>query len=93
MKRLDVTDLYDLYPNILVGTDYLAELFDEAIASDRGDDLYYVLMRYNLKTDTANKRWDNGDYSAYAVEIAAKSAELEEKHGKGDINENFKDKD
>ena len=29
MKRLGVTDIYDPYGNILVGCDYLAELFAE----------------------------------------------------------------
>lgn len=82
MKKLGVTDLYDPYSNILVGTDYLAELFDEAIQSGRGDDLYYVLMRYNLKISTANSRWEDGDYSDYAIEVAERAAELEREHGK-----------
>ena len=82
MEKLSVTDLYDPYSNILVGTDYLAELFDEAVDSGRGDDLYYVLMRYNLKTSTANSRWESGDYSDYAIEISERAAELEREHGK-----------
>lgn len=82
MEKLGVSDLYDPYSNILVGTDYLAELFDEAIESGRGDDLYYVLMRYNLKTSTANERWDAMDYSDYAIEVSERSAELEREHGK-----------
>lgn len=82
MKKLGVTDLYDPYSNILVGTDYLAELFDEAVQSGRGDDLYYVLMRYNLKASTANSMWEEGDYSDYAVEVSERAAELEREHGK-----------
>lgn len=82
MKELGVTDLYDPYSNILVGTDYLAELFEEAIDSGRGDDLYYVLMRYNLKTSTANSRWEEGDYSDYAIDVSERAAELEREHGK-----------
>lgn len=82
MEELGVTNLYDPYSNILVGTDYLAELFDEAIQSGRGDDLYYVLMRYNLKTSTANSRWESGDYSDYAIEVSERAAELEREHGK-----------
>lgn len=82
MKKLGVTNLYDPYSNILVGTDYLAELVDEAIQSGRGADFYYVLMRFNLKTSTANSRWDSGDYSDYAIEVSERAAELEREHGK-----------
>lgn len=82
MKKLGVTNLYDPYSNILVGTDYLAELFGEAIQSGRGDDLYYVLMRYNLKISTANRLWENGDYSDYAIKVSERAAELEREHGK-----------
>ena len=81
MEELGVTDLYDPYSNILVGTDYLAELFNEAIESGRGDDLYYVLMRYNLKISTANRLWEAGDYTDYAIGVAERSAELEREHG------------
>lgn len=82
MEELGVTDLYDPYSNILVGTDYLAELFDESIQSGRGDDIYYVLMRYNLKTSTANSLWDSGEYTDYAIEVSERAAELEREHGK-----------
>lgn len=82
MEKLGVTDLYDPYSNILVGTDYLAELFNEAIESGRGDDLYYVLMRYNLKTSTANSRWESGDYSDYAIKVSERASALEREHGK-----------
>ena len=48
MEKLGVTDLTDAYSNILVATDYLAQLFEE-----EGDDLYLVLMKYNMKHDRA----------------------------------------
>ena len=74
MKRLGVTDIFD--GNVLVGTDYLAELFAE------NDDLYWVLMAYNGGIDYANRMYKAEKYSRYAVSIANRSAELERLHGK-----------
>lgn len=82
MERLGVTDLYDSYSNILVGTDYLAELWREASKKGYGDDLYYVLMRYNMTADSANRLYESGIYSDYAISISERSAELEREHGK-----------
>lgn len=76
MERLDVTNIYDAYGNILLAADYLAE-----IAKENGD-LYYVLMRYNMKKSTADKLYEAGEYTDYAVEIAERAAELERLHGK-----------
>ena len=75
MERLGVTDLYDPYSNILVGVDYLAELAAE------DDDLYTVLMIYSGTADVV-KRGETGDWSDYAKEVVARSAELERLHGK-----------
>lgn len=82
MKRLGVTDLYDPYSNILVGTDYLAELWKETSKMGCGDDLYYVLMRYNMTADSANRLYENGNFSEYAISIAERSEELEREHSK-----------
>ena len=76
MDKLGVTDLYDPYSNILVGADYLAELFSQ------NEDIYLVLMKYNMSHKTARLRYVEGDYTDYAVEIAERSAELERLHGK-----------
>lgn len=76
MTRLGVTDLSDPYSNILVGTDYLAELFAEY------DDPYLVLMVYNMGDSKALSLYDNDTYSEYAVSICERSAELERIHGK-----------
>lgn len=75
MERLGVEDLLDPYDNILVGTDFLAELAREY------DDLYAVLMYYNAGYDGL-RAWRAGEYSDYAIEVAARSAELERTHGK-----------
>lgn len=75
MERLGVEDLMDPYDNILVGTDFLAELFWEH------EDPYAVLMYYNAGT-AGLRDWRAGKYSDYAVEVAARSAELEREHGK-----------
>lgn len=71
MKRLGVTDIYDVDSNMAVAADYLAELFAEY------EDPAVVLMIYN-----GDSRWDKGVVSDYAEAILELSAELEEKHGK-----------
>lgn len=75
MQRLGVEDLKDPYDNILVGTDYLRELFETY------GDIYAVLMFYNAGYPGLNA-YLIGNYSDYAVEVAARSAELERSHGK-----------
>lgn len=82
MEKLGITDIYDPYSNILVGTDFLAELFQIGIDKGYGDDIYYVLMRYSMKTTTANKLYLNEEYSDYAIGICDRAFELEREHGK-----------
>ena len=70
MERLGVTDLTDPYDNILVGVDYLAELFR------RYEDPAMVLMLYNGDS-RAWKFWETGEMSEYAARILDRAAELE----------------
>ena len=79
MERLGVTDIYDARSNILLAADYLAELRD---TTEYGYDVVYVLMRYNMATDTANKLYIQGAYTDYALEIVEESKRLERLHGK-----------
>ncbi|MCU6736843.1 transglycosylase SLT domain-containing protein [Diplocloster agilis] len=76
MERLGAADLTDPRQNILVGIDYLSQLFSE------NEDIYLILMKYNMCQDTAYQKWRAGDYSNYAVSVAARSSELEREHGK-----------
>lgn len=75
MQRLEVTDLADPYGNILVGVDYLTELFDKY------EDVGMVLLVYN-GSSMANDYWNTGELSSYAEKILTRSAELERIHGK-----------
>lgn len=75
MKELGVTDLMDEESNILVGCDYLSELFEEY------EDAALVLMIYHGEKN-AITNWEKGDISSYALRILSRSAELEEIHGK-----------
>lgn len=75
MKRLDVTDLFDERSNILVGADYLAELFEKY------EDAAVVLMIYHGEKD-AVKKAEQGDISDYASGILERTAELERIHEK-----------
>lgn len=75
MESLGVTDLFDPYSNILVGTDYFMELVTEY------DDLYTVLMVYNGTADAVEKA-EAGQYTDYATEIVARAEQLERMHGK-----------
>lgn len=72
MKNLGVTDIYDERGNILVGTDYLAELFK------KHKEVSLVLMVYNGDSQAL----EEGYISDYATEILKRSAELERLHGK-----------
>ncbi len=73
MERLGVTDLTDAYGNILVGCDFVAELFEKY------DDVYAVLMAYNEgEYHGAIERAEAGEYSKYAKKIVARWNELRE---------------
>lgn len=70
MKRLGVSDIFDLRGNILVGCDYLSELFEEY------DDVGTVLMVYHGERNAASKT----ELSNYATTILDRSADLESLH-------------
>lgn len=69
-KKLGVTDLYDPRGNILVGVDYLSQLFS----------IYHepelVLMIYNMGTDKALSRYKRGEITDYARDILDYSEKL-----------------
>ncbi len=67
MKRLGVTDLFDERSNILVGADYLSDLFEEY------DEVSTVLMVYNGDS----RAFEDGYFSDYAEDILKRSEELE----------------
>ena len=75
MKRLGVTDIYDAYGNILVGTDYLMEL------AEKYGDIGLVLDLYNGNSN-AHYNYENGIISEYAGKILTRSEQLERVHGK-----------
>lgn len=78
MKRLGVTDLYDTKQNMLVGADYLAELFE------RYEDVVYVLDAYNGGSEYAERNCKDGVVTEYAKTVIELSESLERKHGKID---------
>lgn len=73
MERLGVNDLFDPYDNILIGVDYLDELFH------RYQDPAAVLMFYNAGcSDSCGLgAWLNGEMSSYAKAVLERSEELE----------------
>lgn len=75
MERLGVTDLFDPYDNILVGVDYMAELFEKY------EDPGMALMVFNGDS-RAKDLQATGNLSEYAEWILTRSAELEREHGK-----------
>ena len=70
MEKLGVTDLYDPYSNILVGTDYLVDLIE------RYEELPMVLMTYNGSSDAA-ERMESGNFTEYATGIIERAEDLE----------------
>ena len=76
MDKLGVTDLYDGYSNILVGTDYLYEM-----CLEHGD-MATALVAYNEGSDKARELDKAGVISDYAQKILDLSEQLERLHGK-----------
>ena len=76
MKKLEVTDIYEPYGNVLVAADYLAELFEEYGEAD------VVLMFYNGNSRAEEYSKGIGEASDYVNEILDLSVELEREHGK-----------
>ena len=72
MKRLGVTDLYDVDSNIHVGADYLNELIYEY-----GDVGIALGLYHGEKKAVSNGK--KGIYSKYTQKILKKAAELEDK--------------
>ena len=75
MDKLGVTDLYDGYSNILVGTDYLVEL------CEKYHDIVTALMVYHGERN-AVERAEVGEISEYAKKILDLSEKLERLNGK-----------
>lgn len=75
MESLGVTDLYDPYSNILVGTDYLMDL------ADHYGDVSLALGIYNGNSK-AKELYKAGKMTSYAEKVLKRSEELERLHGK-----------
>jgi len=72
MEKLEVTDLFDPYSNILAGVDFLAELFHKY------QDLPTVLMCYNEgEYHGAPERAMEGSISEYAKKVMERASELQ----------------
>ena len=74
MERLGVTDIFDIRGNILVGVDYLSELFNKY------EDPAMVLMVYNGDSSAWIYWNSDGAISKYANKILKRSADLELLH-------------
>lgn len=69
MQRLGVTDLSDPYSNILVGVDYLSELFSQY------KDPKLVLMLYSGNHKTAIERYNRGETTPYVDKVLSRYRE------------------
>lgn len=70
MAKLGVTDIYDPYGNILVGVDYLSELFT------RYEDMGLVLMMYNMSHNKAFEIHKQGRLTKYAQSVLDRAETL-----------------
>ena len=76
MEKLGVPDIYDEYGNILVATDYIAELREDC------PDVAILLMVYNGDSKANDAMHGIADISVYATSVLERSAELERLRGK-----------
>ena len=75
MHKFGITDYWNLENNILLATDYLAELFKEY------EDVGIVLGVYHGESNAVS-RGKEGNLSNYVKKIIDKASELERIHGK-----------
>lgn len=75
MDRLGVADIFDERGNILVGADYLSELFEKY-----GDAA--LVLDIFAGDSRAESNYEDGVLSAYAKGILERSEQLERAHGK-----------
>lgn len=77
IERLGVTDVYDIYSNILIGTDTLSELITKY------KDVGLALMCYNMGEGGALYKYNNSGYSGYVYTVLGLKEEIErsESHG------------
>ena len=61
MKKFNITDLNDPYNNVLIGIDFLSELFEQY------NDLEYVLHYYNGGGQYADSRTTTSEYAKYVI--------------------------
>lgn len=80
MKKLQVTNCYDTFSNILLGTDCLAEKIQIA------EDISYALDLYNGNS-RAKQIYESGQISKYAGWILDRSWEIEEWYGAHDYTD------
>ncbi len=72
MEKLNITDIYEPYNNILLCADFIAELK----SSKYGGDIYFVLMAYNMGLSGATKHYEDGRISEYAYKVVDKYEKL-----------------
>lgn len=70
-EKLGVTDLYDPYGNILVGVDYLNDLYQY-----NGEDWKLALMLYNMDNKKARQLYAQGKTTQYAQNVLSRADEL-----------------
>lgn len=77
ISRLEVSDIWDPYSNLLIGADLLAELLSKY------KDVGLALMCYNMGEGTALYKYNSYGYSGYAREVLRIKEEIErsEKYG------------
>jgi len=70
MSELNCWDMLDGYQNVTVGINYLAELFES------GASVEWVLMAYNGGHAYADRKYERGEISDYAIEVMSKAEAL-----------------
>lgn len=73
-SKLGITDFYDPYNNILLGVDYLSELFHKY------KDKRLALMLYSMDNNVAFRMYNRGEISDYVKTVL----EMAEKYKKGE---------